>query len=419
MAKQIIKCKQYDMFNTTPVEGQIYFCTDTRVLFKDFGPTKQSRLRLPAVILFSDYEREQMTKPSIGKNYYVEETNQLWLFDTRWNIIVGAPANYNAYVSNYSTTYNGEYISPVINQNEAITNASGDKIIDNNGLLGNGAVAIRDDTRIIRGLINSDNKNQYLTINSYLDNGILFIPNSHLPYSDLSTSLGALHLTIDRNINDIADNVDLEGQAYYYGNWNNFGDINIITNEENPSLITISDTPNINTTLVKIFISCTKTIIEKDTKGNDVEKKIKTYFVIRPITETQGIANIVSLSEEDSKSVVINDIGELLYTNAGSLEENKTVNCNRKIMSNSGEKQCIYTFENYDSDQSIILKQYDSSAIAATISKKWSDDGLADRCYMNVWTKKKVLNEVDYHALNLKISKLESKIEELEKKLNK
>ncbi len=390
MSKSIIKCMQYDLFNLVPVTGQYYFCTDTRTLFKDNGATKDSRIRFNAQILNTEYERLNAIKPTIGKFYYVIETNQLWLFDTRWNLKIGTPDVYNSYITSYSNIYAGDYISPVINTDTTITGPTGDKIIDNNGLLGNGSVGIRDSNRLIKGLIEVNNLNQQLTFHSYLDNGFLFIPNSHLPYTDLSTSLGALHLTVDRDINNSDDNLELTGQAYYYGEWNNYGDMFIINKIKNDLTIGLDYTPNVDKTLVKIFLTCTKTEIE-----DDKEVKIKTHIIIRPISTTQGIANIVSIDANDEGAIVQNDIGELICTSASVLKESKTINCTRKISYSNGYTYCTYTFDGYDSNDKIILQENSNTKIA-TIPKIWSTDGSADEFYISVWNKKKVLTDEDF-----------------------
>lgn len=390
MSKSIYKCMQYDLFNLAPVKGRYYYCTDTRSLYKDNGPTKNSRIRFNAQIINTEYERLNETKPSIGKFYYVIETNQLWLFDTRWNLKIGADAEYNAYTTAYSDTYSGNYISPVVNTDITITNAHGDKIIDNNGLLGDGSVAIRDSNRIIKGLMTVSNLNQQLTFHSYLDNGFLFIPNSHLPYKNLSTSLGALHLTVDKDISEINDDLELTGQAYYYGQWNNYGDMYIVDKVKDDD-IGLDYTPNIDKTIVKIFLTCVKT----EKLNNTESEEIKTYIVIRPISTTQGIANIISVKSTDEKTVVMNDIGELIYTNPDLLVDNKTVNCARKISYSNGYTYCIYSIDAYDEPLKIILQENSTNRIA-TLPEKWSESGRADDFYISVWNKNKVLTDKDF-----------------------
>lgn len=389
MARQIIKCMQYDLFNTTPVTGQIYFCTDIRVLYKDNGPTKDSRSRFNAIVVNTDNERLNSIKPVVGKFYYVEDTNQLWLFDTRWVLKIGSPNQYNAYAINNSSQYGGTVISPVINSDETIVGVNGDKILDNNGLLGDGSVVVRDTNRIIRGLAKVDHTNQQLTFNSYLDNGFLFIPNANLPYKDLSTSLGALHLTVDRDISDVNQNLDLTGQAYYYGTWNNYGNMYMINKDENSYTAGVDYTPNLDKVIVKMFFN--STVSAKDENNEDI--KMKVFITIRPISSTLAVANIVTLKEVDAASVAYNDVGELLYTDSGSLEENKIIDCKRSITYENGYTYCTFTFDEYD-DAKIIVRQRDSTSLV-TMPEIWSDTGECDKFYISTWTKHKVLTDAD------------------------
>lgn len=389
MARQIIKCNQYDLFNTTPVTGQIYFCTDSRVLYKDNGPAKDSRSRFNAIVCNSDNDRLNNIKPVVGKFYYVVNTNQLWLFDTRWVLKIGSSSQYNAYAINNSAQYGGNVITPVINSDETIVGVDGDKIIDNNGLLGDGSVAIRDSNRIIRGLTKVDNTNQQLTFSSYLDNGFLFIPNANLPYKDLSTSLGALHLTVDRDISDINQELDLSGQAYYYGTWNNYGDMYLINRDNSSYSAGIDYTPNLDKVIVKLFF--TSSFSTKDELDEEVQ--MKSFITIRPISSTAAVANVVILKESDATSVTYNDVGELLYTDSGSLEENKIIDCKRNITYENGYVYCSYIFPDYDNAK-IIVRQRDSISLV-TMPEIWSDTGECDDFKMSTWTKHKVLTDAD------------------------
>ena len=83
MFKEIIKCTQYDLMRAKAKVGQMYFVTDSRLLYKDNSNSIAQRLVFNAVILHTESERINSIKPVIGKFYYVEETNSLWLFDTR------------------------------------------------------------------------------------------------------------------------------------------------------------------------------------------------------------------------------------------------------------------------------------------------------------------------------------------------
>lgn len=373
MFKEIIKCTQYDLMRAKAKVGQMYFVTDSRLLYKDNGNSIAQRLVFNAIILHTESERINSIKPIIGKFYYVEETNSLWLFDTRWVLKIGNSTHFNSY-------YAGEYISPVINVDESITGKNGDKIIDNNGLLGDGSVVIRDNNRIVRATIKSDNNYNNVTIKSYLDDGFLLIPNAHLPYNDLSTSLGALHLTVEKKDTINGLNLNLNGSAHYYGNWNNYGNMFLIQKDTNnniyPDYIPVNDYE-----IVKYYITCTKQV--------DI-MYVTTHIVIRPISDSVAIAHIISINDENSNSVVQNDMGELIFTNSGEIVDNTTIECKRRIINNNEYRISQYTFDSYG--ESITIKQHKESIyMEVEIGETWADNSSNNTISVDKWVKDKVL----------------------------
>lgn len=373
MFKEIIKCTQYDLMRAKAKVGQMYFVTDSRLLYKDNGNSIAQRLVFNAIILHTESERINSIKPIIGKFYYVEETNSLWLFDTRWVLKIGNSTHFNSY-------YAGEYISPVINVDESITGKNGDKIIDNNGLLGDGSVVIRDNNRIVRATIKSDNNYNNVTIKSYLDDGFLLIPNAHLPYNDLSTSLGALHLTVEKKDTINGLNLNLNGSAHYYGNWNNYGNMFLIQKDTNnniyPDYIPVNDYE-----IVKYYITCTKQV--------DI-MYVTTHVIIRPISDSVAIAHIISINDENSNSVVQNDMGELIFTNSGEIVDNTTIECKRRIINNNEYKISQYTFDSYG--ESITIKQHKESIyMEVEIGETWADNSSNNTISVDKWVKDKVL----------------------------
>lgn len=380
MPNQIIKCVQSDLLYTKPKVGQIYFVTNSRALYKDYGNSLEKRLRFNAIILNTEYERENRIKPEIGKFYYVEETNTLWMFDTRWNLKIGNIASYNSF-----SYYDGP-LSPVINTDSSITNSRGDVIIDNNGLLGDGSVVVRDNNRIIKGNITVDNLRQQLHMNSYVDDGILFIPNAHLPYDDLTSSYGALHLTVDKDLNKDTDNLNLVGNAYYYGDWNNYGDMYIIEKEH--TNVSIDYLPLNNKEVVKTYLNCSKTFPDE---GEGIEITRKTYVVIRPLSESEALLHIIR-TDNDASSVVQNDMGELIFTNYGEMLENVTFSCTRKTYTEGTYKFVEYVLDNYSS--SIIFK-YNKNETIVSVPEEWSNNGFCESWETKLWVKKKILTDVD------------------------
>lgn len=383
--KEIIKCTQYDLMRAKAKLGQMYFVTDSRLLYKDNGENTEQRLIFNAVVLHSEYERQHSIKPVIGKFYYVEETNCLWLFDTRWVLKIGNNTSYNSY-------YAGEYVSPVINMDNTITGANGDSIIDNNGLLGDGSVAVRDINRIIRGVTKSNLPYNRLEMKSYLDDGMLIIPNAHLPYNDLSTSLGALHLTVERKDTNTGMELDLNGCAHYYGNWNNYGDMYLVQKDNNVGVY--ADYVPINDyEIVKYYIKCTK-------KSN--EDTITTHIIIRPISDSVAIAHVLSIYGENSNSVVQNDMGELIFTNHGDVVDDNVVECKRRIINDGDSRISQYILDAYN-EEIVIKQEKDSLLMSVEIGETWTDE--SDNAVISVskWTKDKILTQ---HELEKEINNL-------------
>ena len=379
MFKDIIKCTQYDLLRAKAKAGQMYFVTDSRVLYKDNGNSTAQRLRFNAVILHTDAERLNSIKPTIGKFYYVEETNSLWLFDTRWVLKIGNTMAYNTY-------YAGDYVSPVINVETSISGPTGDVIIDNNGLLGDGSVVIRDINRITRAVEKSNLTYNRIELKSYLDDGFLFIPNAHLPYNDLSTSLGALHLTVEKNEINNATNLDLNGAAHYYGTWNNYGNMYLIQ-KDNDGIIPADYVPINEYELVKFYITSIK-------QGD--EGLITNHIIIRPISDSLAIFQIVSILDENSSSVVQNDMGELIFTNSGAVIENVMYECTRRIMTNDDEYKCEYILDTHG--VIITISQSKNSMLYdVTLPSMWTDNNEANSIRSDKWIKDKVLtnSEID------------------------
>lgn len=376
MFNTIIKCSQYDLMRAKAKMGQMYFVTDSRILYKDNGNNIEQRLIFNAVILHTDAERLNSVKPTVGKFYYVEETNALWLFDTRWVLKIGNTVAYNTY-------YAGNYVSPVINVESTITGSSGDKIIDNNGLLGDGSLVIRDINRIVRGTEKANLTYNRLELTSYLDDGFLFIPNAHLPYNDLSKSLGALHLTVEKNDVNTITNLQLNGAAHYYGTWNNYGNMYLIQKDE--SRVTPDYIPDNECEIVKFYVTSTK---------ETPDGLVTNHIVLRPISESTAAFHIISILDENSKSVVQNDMGELIYTGDGSILENISYECTREILKDNNKYACRYILDTHG--EIITISQAKTSTLyEITMPDRWIDENQHVTAYSNKWFKDKVLTYRD------------------------
>lgn len=375
----------YDLMRAKPKVGQLYFLTDSRVLYKDYGNDPSQRLRFNAVILYNDNDRQFNIRPETGKFYYVEESNSLWLYDTRWILKIGSGSQYNTY------TNVGGVISPVINNDESITGTNGDRIIDNNGLLGNGSIVVRDINRMSQGMIESDSLNSYLMFKSFKQNGMLFIPDASLPYNDLSTSLGALHLTVEHY--ETNSDLKLKGNAYYYGDWNNAGEMYIIK-KANVNDIYPDYNPTNDEELVKYYIECSKT----STVSDSASKNIKTYFSIRPISNHSAYIHIISFYDDNVNSVVKNDLGELIFTNRNELILDETLECTRNVSIEKKKHISKYILDKYD--DIITIEQEETGPMDCIISELWMDKNNIPTLSVNMWKKYRVLTTADLENIN-------------------
>ena len=381
----------YDLIRTKPKIGQLYFLTDSRVLYKDFGNDLSQRLRFNAIVLYSDNDRQFNVRPEPGKFYYVEESNSLWLYDTRWVLKIGSGLQYNTYA------IDGGIMSPVINTDESVTGMNGDKIIDNNGLLGNGSVVIRDVNRMTQGIIESDSLNSYLIYKSFKQNGMLFLPDASLPYNDLSTSLGALHLTIEHYESN--DDLKLKGNAYYYGDWNNAGNMYVIK-KINSNNIYPDYNPANDEEIVKYYIECSKTETEPNINEgtSSIVKNVKTYFSIRPISNHSAYIHIISFYDDNINSVVKNDLGELIFTNRNELILDEMLECNRETYIEKKKHISKYILDKYNDN--IIIEQEESGIMTCVISELWKDKDKEAKLSIDMWKKFRVLTTEDLESIN-------------------
>lgn len=360
MFNDVIRCTTYDLLKIKNKLGQIYFCTDNLVLYRDNGFSDTERTRFNAKVLSTENERIK-SKPEQGKYYYVIETNGLWLFENRWSAQTPNIAKYNSY------TMTNQILSPVINTNEEITSSlTGDKIIDNNGLLGNGTIVIRDGNRIIKNTMEVNNVSQQIQNKSYVDDGFVFIPNANLPYANLNEGFGALHLTTEivKPYSTNSSN-NIKGMAYYYGDFNTYGNVYTITKQENAN-VKPDYIPEGNDTL-KIFIELNKLLLV-----NETSKLLKTYITIIPLNKTEADISIIQFYNEDNKSVVVNDVGDYIYTGYEDLLISTKFTTNRKYTINNakGINQCDYYLSEFD--YTITFKQI-NDVTTCIVPTQWSD----------------------------------------------
>lgn len=312
---------QYDLLRLPVKKGQIYFVTDMNCLFKDYGSTVSERSRFSAVSVATHYIRLNKLRPVNGRFYYVAEDNSLWLYDTGWKLKDGDVHKYNSY--GYQS---GVGITPVINTDTSITSTeTGDRIIDNNGLLGDGSVVIRDDNRIIRGKISKDKTHQELTLASYLDNGISIYPYGMGANHQERKEVGSLHLGIDSSISNDSVNgtVTRKGVAEYYGDIYIHGDVYQVK-EKASTTYNLDYTPESSEQMYHKFTYSKMNASTKQVTYTNVEIRVlsKTKALIRELKYQDGIAD-----------AVIGDTGVALYGSAVTLISDITYDAARNISS--------------------------------------------------------------------------------------
>lgn len=161
---RIIKLTEFDLLRTTNTPGNMYMCTDSHKLYYD--ETKNSRVIYNYTGVKTVNDLQHNITPEYGIVYYCWEDNSLWLWMNKW---------LSLWTDN---KYPSAYVYDENNQLQTITSNS--NVIDNNGLLQDGSVVIRDKQRIIKGKIYINNANDNLVVSSYLGGGIRFLPNGKM-----------------------------------------------------------------------------------------------------------------------------------------------------------------------------------------------------------------------------------------------
>lgn len=160
---KIIRLNNYDLLGTKCKKYNMYMCLDTLQLWYDESDSKRTLYGYVGVDTVNDLKNNLI--PEFGVTYYCWESNSLWLWMNRWICIYTD----NKYPSAYRT--DNDYIEAVYLNDQQPT------IVDNNGLLRDGSVVIRDANRIIKGRLYVSDTQDNLVISSYLGGGVRLLPN--------------------------------------------------------------------------------------------------------------------------------------------------------------------------------------------------------------------------------------------------
>lgn len=200
---KIVRLNSYDLLGTKCKQYQMYMCLDTLQLWYDESDSKRTLYRYVGVDTVNDLQNNIV--PEFGITYYCWESNSLWLWMNRW-------------ICNYT---DGKYPSAYRTDNGTIDaiylDDQNPTIVDNNGLLRDGSVVVRDANRIIKGRIYVNDKTDNLTLSSYLGGGVRILPNGAF------STEGELY-------------IDDHSTAYLRGEWNVLNHEMYVDYTERPSL---------------------------------------------------------------------------------------------------------------------------------------------------------------------------------------
>ena len=169
---RIYKMTSFDLLRTKVQMGNMYMCVDTQVLWYDSGETADSRTVYEYVSVRNVNELLYQITPSYGKTYYCWEDNSLWVWINKWETLYSQTTYPSGYVyDDIPSIANPQDLNPLYRYDMPNQPA------DDNGLLKDGSVVVRDRNRIIKGKIAVDDGNNNLIISSFLGGGLRFLPN--------------------------------------------------------------------------------------------------------------------------------------------------------------------------------------------------------------------------------------------------
>lgn len=270
------------MLNTKVTNGDYYACTDSGKLYKDTSDNILDRRLVKAIMISTENERLYKIKPISGRLYYVWETNDLWVYDYGWKLKLGSDRENNGYI------YSNGVLTGV--SKKSTTN----NILDNNGLLEDGSVVIRDINRIIKGKLYTDLDNNNLVISSYLGGGFTILPNGDL------NSLGYLRIYNETKEEPYYNNTTREvtrAIGWFDGEWNTNDDmyVNLDGGYVDPTILPLDHD------IIKLATFTEREFIEKDT-GNSYILRNDYEITIR----SDGTVEVeLTLTDNSNKSVSV------------------------------------------------------------------------------------------------------------------
>ena len=166
---KIYKMTEFDLARTSYTPGNMYICLDSYKLYYDESVNTRVIYDYVSVSTVNDL-RHNIT-PDYGKTYYCWEDNSLWLWINKWVTLWSDSTYPSAYVYD---DWGGGNLTSIYRHDQPLLSA------DDNGLLHDGSVVVRDRNRIIKGRIYVDDGNDNFVISSFLGGGLRFLPNGQM-----------------------------------------------------------------------------------------------------------------------------------------------------------------------------------------------------------------------------------------------
>lgn len=174
--EKITRITEFDLLRTKVKKNNMYICIDSKKMYYDISDdqiTGRTLYQYTGVKTINDIL--YTITPTTTTVYYCWEDNSLWLWNNKWITLYTDTTYPSAYRYDDIDILTGKGIlSPVYRNDQPYM------LADDNGLLKDGSVVVRDRQRIIKSKLYINDNNDNLVISSFLGGGIRLLPNGHL-----------------------------------------------------------------------------------------------------------------------------------------------------------------------------------------------------------------------------------------------
>ena len=169
---KIYKMTEFDVLRTSVKMGNMYICLDSLNMYYDRGTGVNDRQLYSYTGVRTRKELLYEITPDRGITYYCWEDNSLWYWNNKWVALYSETTYPSAYVyDDIPSSQNPSNINSIYRYDMPNMPA------DDNGLLRDGSVVVRDMNRIIKGKISVSDENDNMVISSFLGGGLRLLPN--------------------------------------------------------------------------------------------------------------------------------------------------------------------------------------------------------------------------------------------------